>query len=401
MRSKVQSVVIAACWILGSVAAASAQTVQMGKEMSLTFHGFISATGFAQDQNFGFGNGQNAEYPLPGETRTDRWFGGGDVRNTRLTMVFEGPKVVADWKVGGTIEMDFFGGFNGTGGFSGQQPNPRLRLAFVDFGDGSTTIRMGQFWSPLFANTAVSLSHLAFPLGYGSAGDIGWRFPGLFVYQKLTPKDAPVAADVQFAVQSGSWNAPGSTIDFGTAGNATWPQFELRFNLGGAAGPGTWSGYVVGHVDQKDLSGPGVSASNDRLTGSAVEVGAKFQLGPVLLQGNGYTGRSIGQQFGAIAQFGKIQSKGGWVQLGFDVTKHWGIFGFWGIDDPRDSDVLAAIKKDARLKNIMYVALLRWKSGPFSLGLEYMHSDLTSMSADTARIQTQGQQIAFSTLFTF
>jgi hypothetical protein len=35
-------------------------------------------------------------------------------------MVFEGPKVVADWKVGGTIEMDFFGGFNGT------DPTPTL-----------------------------------------------------------------------------------------------------------------------------------------------------------------------------------------------------------------------------------------------------------------------------------
>ena len=105
MGSKVQSAILAACVALAS-AAASAQTVQMGKDMSLTFHGFISATGFAQDQNFAFGNGQNAEYPVPGETRTDRWFGGGDVRNTRLTMVFEGPKVVADWKVGATLEME-------------------------------------------------------------------------------------------------------------------------------------------------------------------------------------------------------------------------------------------------------------------------------------------------------
>ena len=400
MRSIVRSTLIAVCGVLFA-AAAFPQVVQVGKDMSLTFKGFISATAFAQDQNFGFGNGQNAEYPIPGETQKDRWFGGGDVRNTRLTMVFDGPKVAGDWKAGATLEMDFFGGFNGTGAFSGQQPNPRLRLAFVDFTNGSTTIRTGQFWSPLFANTAVSLSHLAFPLGWGSAGDIGWRFPGIFVYQKLTPKDAPVNADLQFAVQSGSWNAPGSTIDFGTAGNASWPQFELRLNVGGTSGSATWSGYVVGHVDQKDLSGAGVSAPHDKLTGSAVEIGAKFQVGPVLLQGNGYAGRAIGQQFGAITQFGKIQSKGGWVQLGFDLTKNWGVFGFWGIDDPRDSDVLAAIKKDARLKNVMYAGLVRWKAGPFALGLEYLHSDLTSMTADSPRIQTEGQQLALSALFTF
>lgn len=401
MRSMVRATVVAACTVL-SCAAAEAQVVQVGKDMSLTFHGFISATGFVQDQNFGFGNGQNAEYPLPPETKTDRWFGGGDVRNTRLTMVFEGPKVVGDWKVGGTIEMDFFGGFNGTGGFSGEQPDPRLRFAFVDFGNGSTTIRMGQFWSPLFANTAVSLVHLAFPMGYGSAGDIGWRFPGIFVYQKLTPKDAPVNADLVASVQSGAWTTPGSTINFETAGNASWPQFDLRFNVGGSAGEtGTWSAYVVGHIDEKDLSGAGAAAPNDKLTGSAVEVGAKFQIGPFLLQGNGYTGHNIGQQFGAIAQFGKIQSHGGWAQVGMDVTKNWGVFAFWGIDDPKDSDVLAAIKKDARLKNVMLAALLRWKSGPVALGLEYMHSDLTSKTADSPRIHTKGQQIALSTLFNF
>lgn len=401
MRSTVRSTVLTVCAVFCAVTA-SAQVVQVGKEMTLTFKGFISATAFAQDQNFGFGNGQNAEYPIPGEAKEDRWFGGGDVRNTRLTMVFDGPKVAGDWRVGATLEMDFFGGFNGTGAFSGQQPDPRLRFAFVDFTNGSTTVRMGQFWSPLFANTAVSLSHLAFPVGYGSAGDIGWRFPGLFVYQKLTPKDAPVNAELQFAAQSGSWNAPGSTVDFGTAGNASWPQFELRLNLGGDAGPGnTWSTYVVGHIDEKDLSGAGASAPHDKLTGSAVEVGAKFQFGPVLVQGNGYAGRNIGQQFGAITQFGKIQSHGGWAQVGFDITKNWGIFGYWGIDDPKDSDVLAAIKKDARLKNILYGSLLRWKSGPFALGLEYLHADLTSKTADSPEIKTRGRQLSFSALFTF
>src|ERR1700682_4528569 len=139
MRSTVRSTLIAVCGVL-CAAAAFPQVVQVGKDMSLTFKGLISATMFAQDQNFGFGNGQNAEYPIPGETQKDRWFGGGDVRNTRLTMVFDGPKVAGDWKAGATLEMDFFGGFNGTGAFSGQQPNPRLRYAFVDFTNGSTTI---------------------------------------------------------------------------------------------------------------------------------------------------------------------------------------------------------------------------------------------------------------------
>ena len=379
---------------------ASAQTVQLGSTSSITFKGFLSATFFGQDQNFTFGNGQNAEAPIPPETKTDRWFWGGDVRNTRLTMVFDGPKVSGDWKVNGTLEMDFFGGNNGTGAFSGQQPVPRLRLAFVDLTNGSTTVRFGQQWAPLFGNTAVSLSHIAFPLGYGSAGDIGWRFPGIFVYQNLTAKGAAINADLQFALMSNSWTAPpGSAIDNSSAGNAGAPQVELRANVGGKSGDMTWSTYIVGHVDRKDLSGAGASTHDDTLNGSAVEIGAKLQFGGLLIQGNGYAGHSIGQQFGAITQFGKISSEGGWAQIGYDFNKTWGLFGFWGMDDPKDKDVLTAVTSGTpKLKNQMYSVLMRWRSGPMALGFEWLYDKLHS-GADNA--QTKGNQVALSALYTF
>jgi hypothetical protein len=389
---------LATLMVLLAAAALSAQTVQLGTNSSITFKGFLSATAFAQDQNFSFGNGQNAEFPKVPETTTDRWFGGADVRNTRLTMVFDGPKVAGDWKVGGTLETDFFGGFNGTGAFSGQQPNPRLRLGFIDFTNGSTTIRIGQQWSPLFGNTAVSLSHIAFPLGYGSAGDVGWRFPGIFLYQNLTPKDAPVAMDLQLAVMSGSWDGPGSNTDYGSAGNAGTPQYELRFNAGGKSGDTSWNAYAVGHYDQKDLSGAGASASNDKLNGTALELGAKFQIAGFLIQANAYTGHSIGQQFGAITQFGKIQSEGGWAQVGYDFTSNWGVYGYWGMDDPKDSDVIAAVATAPRLKNVMYAGLLRWKSGPFALGLEWIHDKLTTGPTPT---DTKANQVSLSALYTF
>jgi hypothetical protein len=378
--------------------AAHAQTINVGKDMSVVFKGFISATAFAQDQNFQFGNGQNAEWPEPPETTVDRWFGGADVRNTRLTLVFNGPMVVGCWRLNATGEMDFFGGHNGTGAFAGQQPVPRLRLAYMELTNGSTTIQLGQQWAPLWGNLPVSVTHLAFPLGWASGGLIGWRYPGLFVTQKLTKADAPVSMDLQAAVMSGNWNGPESTTDFETAGNATWPQFELRYNVGGKAGILTWSGYVVGHIDEKDLSGAGVSAPNDKLAGSAVEIGAKFQIGDVLLQGNGYTGHAIGQQFSTINQFGKIQSEGGWVQLGWEFTSHFGIYGFAGMDNPKDSDVLAALGEAGRLKNVMFAGMLRWRAGPFSAGIEYLHSRLTSGFEEA---KTNGQQLSLSGLFNF
>jgi len=407
-KGSTRVVLLAAAVALFAAAIAGAQTVQVGSNASITFHGFISATFFGQDQNFTFGNGQNAEFPVPPETKVDRWFYGGDVRNTRLSMVFDGPKVAGDWKVNATLEADFFGGNpQPPSAFSGQQPNPRLRLAFIDFTNGSTTLRLGQQWSPLFGNVPVSLSHIAFPLGYGAAGDIGWRFPGIFLYQNLTAKGAPVAMDLQFAIMSGSWTAPAGTTteSFNTAGNAGssgTPQFELRFNAGGKSGGTTWSAYAVGHLDQKDLSGAGAVQTADKpmVNGTAVEIGAKFQIGGFLIQGNGYTGHSIGQQFGAITQFGKIQSEGGWLQAGYDFTKNWGMFGFWGMDDPKDSDVLAALGAPgtARLRNEMLAAMLRWHAGPFNLGVEWLYDKLKSGATP---IETKGNQVSMSALYTF
>jgi hypothetical protein len=417
MRSSVRFLVVAASVLLLATAT-SAQTVQVGKDMSLTIKGFISATAFAQDQSTVFGNGQNAEFPAGAQCEIDCWFGGGDIRNTRLTLVFDGPKIGSDWKAGGTVEMDFFGGFGSStnSAFVDQQPVPRLRLGFLQISNGSTTIQLGQQWSPLFGNVAVSLSHIAFPLGYGSAGDVGWRFPGLFINQKLTDKDSAVQASVAAAVMSGSWNGPGcdtttNCVNYLTAGNTSWPQFELRFNLGGKMGDSsTWSTYIVGHVDEKDLSGAGASgcgtpnpcgpnAPSDKLTGSAVEIGAKFQIGPVLIQGNGYDGLAIGQQFAAITQFGKIRSVGGWAQIGFDFTKNWSVFGFWGIDDPKNSDVALWVSPTAgRMKNMQYAGMLRWRSGPLAFGFEYIYDKL---SVGLLEIKRHSTQLALSGLYNF
>src|SRR3546814_1358570 len=84
--------------------------------------------------------------------------------------------------------MDFFGGFNGTGPYSQQQPTPRLRQAYMDLTnpESGTTVRIGQQWDLMFPidNSPTSLAHIAFPLGFGS-GYGGWRFPGVVVMQDL------------------------------------------------------------------------------------------------------------------------------------------------------------------------------------------------------------------------
>ena len=364
----------------------------------LKITGFISATAFLQNQNFTFGNGQNAEFPNAPQTTTDRWFLDGDVRNTRLTFTFNGPKLDNGLKTGGVVEGDFFGGFNGTGAFSNAQATPRLRLAYIDLGHGRTTFRIGQNWAPLFGNVAVSYSHIAFPLGYGSAGDVGWRFPGISMYQDLTRTGAAVTSKLTLAVMRNTWNTPGDLINSQSAGQAsTLPQVEARLDFGGKGRSGsTWGAYGVVHWDKKDLSGAGVKTANDSLTGWAGEFGAKFNAGPAMLQGNIYTGKAIGQQFGQMAQFGDIKSWGAWVQGGFNFTKRWQGLLFLGTEKANKAEVLAA--KQTRTKNMMFVPSLMYSLGPYGFNVEWLHDQVTTGATD---IKTKGDQFATSMIFKF
>lgn len=386
-------------FLLAWAPALLAQNVSTSPE-GLTFHGFIDATGFLQNQNFTFGNGQNAEFPNPPQTHTDRWFLDGDVRNTRLTLGFSGPKLDNGVKLNATVEGDFFGGFNGTGGFSNAQETPRLRLAYVDVVRNKTTIRVGQLWAPLFGVVASSYSHIAFPLGYGSAGDIGWRFPGIELIQDMTP-----SMRFTLALLRNTWNAPQDVTNSQSAGQAsTLPQVEARLDFNGKRGTTAWNTYAVGHVDKKDLSGAGAkNSSNDSLTGWAAEFGGSLTAGAASVKGNIYAGKAIGQQFGEMAQFGDIKSIGAWAQLGYNVTKNWSAYVFAGTDKPKKAGVVAALGATATgsVKNVMLVPSLMYNNGPYGFNVEWLHDRRTSVVKSGAESNTTGDQFAASVIFKF
>ena len=384
--------------LLISPAAGWAQNVETGGGEKLTIKGFIIASFFAQNQDFAFGNGQNAEFPAGPEFTTDKWFVDGDVRNTRLTLVFSGPEVEDRFKLGAVLEMDFFGGFNGAGAFSDEQLTPRLRLAYVDVIKGKTTYRIGQAWSPLFGNVPASPTHVAFPLGYGSAGMIGWRFPGLYIYRSMSDKDDKVAKKLTVGLFRGSWSGPGNNLNSGSAGPASaTPQVEVRGDFSGrTANGGSWGVYVVGHYDQKDLSGANATAPDDDLDGTAIAFGAKYAKGPFSLHGNLYQGTAIGQQFGQLTQFGDISSWGGWIQGNYKFNDRWSGHLFYGVDDPDDAEVLAA--GASRVENEQIAVSAQYKAGPYVFGWQWLHDTLTSGAANT---ETEGDQLSVSVWYKF
>jgi hypothetical protein len=268
----------------------------------------------------------------------------------------------------------------------------------VDVIKGKTTYRIGQAWTPLFGNVPASPTHVAFPLGYGSAGMIGWRFPGLYIYRTLSDKDDKVAKKLTFALFRGSWSGPGNNLNSGSAGPASaTPQVEIRGDFSGKTdNGGSWGAYVVGHYDKKDLSGVNAVAPNDELDGTAVEFGAKYSKDAFSIQGNAYQGTAIGQQFGQITQFGDISSWGGWIQGSYQFNKNWSGHLFYGMEDADEADVLAA--GASRVENTQIAASTQFKAGPYVLGIEWLHDTLTTGAANT---ETEGDQISLSVWYKF
>ena len=370
--------VVAGILLLGARPAVAQQSVKLGAGDTLTISGFINATLYNNRGYFDFGQGQNAEWASVAQPGIDQGYFDGDIRNTRIRFDFSSGPVLGKWAPKATLEADFFGAFNGTPPFGDEQPQLRARFAFVDLTNGRTTLRIGQFWSPMFGEVPVSVTHLAFPLGYGATGMVGWRFPGVFVYHDLTP-GKPLTVQVQLALLKGSGLAVTNGIGSGEASGK--PQFEARFNLAKRFGTSSWNGYVVYHVDNKDMNGVGVPGG--ALNGWGVETGHNFTSGKLTVHGNYYTGHNLGQQFGHItqgagsnsAQQGRIQGWGAWAQAGYDLTPHWGVWFYYGMDQP---DAAKYLQQNgvALLRQLSHDTdgLIRFRAGRYAIGLEYFRA---------------------------
>jgi hypothetical protein len=410
------SAFVAAVLMLGSARAASAQqVVKLGEGETLTITGFINATMFTNSGLFAsFGQGQNAAIAAaPGaQPATDKTIMDGDFRNTRLNFTFTGSPVLGKWAPRATVEFDFFGAFNGVPPFGDEQPQIRGRLVFADLTNGRTTVRIGQFWSPSFAEVPVSLTHIAFPTGYGASGEIGWRFPGVFLYQDLSPAGAPLNVQLQLAAMKGSGpaatprdtTAPGGSIGNGEASGL--PQFEARLNFSKRSPKLGWSAYVVGHLDWKDTTGTGrdttnTGAKDSNLSAWGIEGGGSINPGKFTLHGNVYYGKALGQLFAHITQTspaeGDIRGWGAWAQAGYDFTPHWSLWGYYGLDQPNQQrltqDHPGAVL--TRQQSHEGDALLRFRAGRYALGLEYYRS-VVRYAAGPAH----ADQFALSVLYT-
>src|SRR2546425_1053933 len=417
MRTRMPSfctLAVLAVFMLGGARTISAQqVVKFGEGQTLTISGFMSATMFYDHGLFGsFGQGQNAEFAAApaAQPATDKSIFDGDVRNTRINFTFNAGPVLGKWSPRATLEADFFGAFNGVPPFGDEQPQFRVRFAFVDLSNGRTTLRIGQFWSPMFDEVPVSLTHLAFPLGYGATGMVGWRFPGVFLYQDLSAAGAPLTVQLQLAAFKGSGVAASGRDTTNVIGNGEasgLPQIEARLNFAKKNPNLSWSPYVVGHVDWKDKAGTGrdttnTGAQDSNMSAWGIEAGGNIAPGKLTVHGNFYYGKALGQQFAHITQFaqghGDIRGWGAWAQAGYDFTPHWSLWAYAGMDQPdvqrfaQDNPTAGPL---ALQQSHDYDALLRFRAGRYAVGLEYFRA-VTRYNTGPA----SADQVALSVLYT-
>ena len=368
--------------ILGGARAVSAQqVVKLAEGETLTISGFVNASLFNDRGSFAgsFGNGQNAEWAALAQPGVPQGIFDGDVRNTRINFTFNAPPAIGKWAPRATIEADFFGAFNGVPPFGDEQSQFRIRHAFVDFSNGRTTLRIGQFWAPLFnTDVPVSLAHIAFPVGLGSGGVVGWRFPGVFLYHELTTT-SPLKIQLQVAALKGSGpiaagNGRDTTGNVGIGEASGAPQVETRLNVARKLGSVNWNGYAVYHIDWKRPAGTGVPVSN--ITDWGVETGQFIAAGGFTLHGNFYYGKGLGSQFGMITQFQpQIRGWGAWAQAGYDFTSHWSVWADYGTDQP-DYARFNTETGGTLVRQLNHVgsALLRFRAGRYAAGLEYFRA---------------------------
>ena len=411
---------------------------------TFSFRGTLAITLYAQSVPSYAGNGLFA-LTAPAPDLGDSWLMGGDLRQSRFAFNVSGPPVLEaatlasiEFEMGGGSQIDSIGtrpmtlpvvdaaGMPTGAALSPLRSTPagdesilpRLRVAYIElnWGGGTNVLRAGQYHNLLLAMISASGAHPAV-LGYG-AGQLGWRAPGITYSHRFTLSDS-VKLDMAFQLNRNSWidnanfctaGAPPAVNCLPTGvslGEAGLPQVQARFMLLGPLAespwphyaPTLWQLYVVGHWDQKDLSGVGLNRSmlRDTMTTAIVEAGGKVKLGPLLIATNGWVGQNAGQVFGHIFQMQTpdkpdVFGMGIWGQAGLSLTKKWSLWAFAGIDQPNRADALAA--GFTALRNVQMAGQLAYVDGPLMATLEWYYFATTSLAVNTVTMQPYDQTLS-------
>ncbi len=274
---------------------------------------------------------------------------------------FQASHGFGDWVAKGRFEIDFYGDNKG------DNLLPRMRLAYTDISNTSTgtSVRVGQDWIPV---ATLNPNTLDFGI-LSAAGNLWWRIPQITVRQRF-----------------GGVELTGSVMKHrrtDTAKEDRMPWVLARAALNGQIlGDGNLLAVGAGyrHADY----GTNNSINTDRW----LVVGeAKYNLGPVLFQGELWTGQGLGSNFlrydldmadkgvdadGHLINDGPASAYGGW----FDLTYKLDAMSFtagYGFDNPDNDDIVTTGSKRFTRNEQYYLNAWYTLTKPLKVGIEWIH----------------------------
>jgi hypothetical protein len=357
--------------------------------------GPVRATPYGTIYFNAFGNSggtNNADDPLFA-TPTNQGNVSMSVRQTRLGLKLEGPTILHA-KSRGQVEADFSGGFPAVG-VGDNFGIVRLRLAFVRLDWEKTSVEAGQDWMVFAPNNPVSIAAASIPQ-MAAAGNPWSRLPQIRMERRwasgkvlwqgavLAPStgDSPTAGTSPFFLQP-------------TTGAASRvPFFQSRVAFGDGNWLGTKKAGSVGFSGQYGRARVANTTGNNQIESLGLAADWNFPIVVRLtVNGEAFFGRNLaGFQAGVFQGFNPdfayrrgttliaggpraIGTRGGWTQLGFTppvFSDRLIIYGTYGLDDPRDSDLVSLTKRDWRLRNGAYAFSFLYKFSPqLSWGIEF------------------------------
>lgn len=383
--------------------------------------GPVRATPYGTIYFNAFGNSggtNNADDPLFA-TPTNQGNLSMSVRQTRLGLKLEGPTILHA-KSRGQVEADFFGGFPAVG-VGDNFGIVRLRLAFARLDWENISLEAGQDWAVFAPNNPVSLAAAAIPQ-MAAAGNPWSRLPqvrlerrwasGKVLWQGavLAPStgDSPTATTTPFFLQPTT----------GAASRVPFFQNRIAFSLGNWLGlkkPGSLG--LSAHYGRARVAS---TSGNNRIDSLGVAADWNFPIvARLTINGEAFFGRNLaGFQAGAFQGFNPdfafrrgttligggpraIGTRGGWTQFGFTppaLSDRLTIYGTYGLDDPRDSDLVSVSRRDWRIRNRAFAFSFIYKFSPqLSWGTEFRRfiTDYLQSGKQTANHLNLGAAFSF------
>jgi hypothetical protein len=384
------------------------------QDVKLEFHGFVGGSVFTETAGLSSGGGSGA-WHVGSAPATDKAVSGGDVRQTRLNFSLTGPEIFAGATPRAFAEIDFFGN-SGEGAFGDISITPRLRVAFAELKFATNTIvRAGQDHDLVLGIVLPStVGHVAFPLSY-NAGTVGWRRPGVGVYQTFPVSEMKL--EVAASVGKANWRSggiPGTgsrdsvdgtfvPVDGSLAGLGAasgLPALQARAKLMGKS----FEAFAAGFMSSIDVNGAGASGGAS-LDTTVITAGGKVSYLGATLAAAGYMGKNLGplagnllqwQPTAALASEIDVNEIGAWAQLGYNVTPAISVWALAGLANPDDEDLAQAAL--TRSRNVTTSGMLRYQSKGYAAGLEYSHFETKYTNlADTQK----GNQLMLSGMYFF